>query len=323
MLLFVSLLLTHNHIVFSNLNNKFKRKNITDIDLFSDFQNYLQKYEIGMKLMSNGFFGKILWVDLSKGSFNEESLPEEIYRHYLGGYGLAAKLIYDNMPAKVDPLGREAIMGFFPGLLTGTVAPLSGRYMVAGKSPLTGTWGDANSGGFFGPEIKKCGYDGILLRGIANSPKYIAIIDGEKQIIDATEIWGLDAIETENILIEKHVKSHVACIGQSSEKLSLISGVVNDKGRMAARSGLGAVMGSKKLKALVLRGNNKISLYNKDTLLKHTRDYNDKINTASGGITGLFRTYGTTGLNVYSGSSGDTPIKNWGGNPNDDFPTES
>ena len=127
--------------------------------------------------MVNEFFGKILWIDLSEGSFKEETLPEEIYRQYLGGYGLAAKLIYDNMPAKADPLGTEAIMGFFPGLLTGTVAPLSGRYMIAGKSPLTGTWGDANSGGFFGPEIKKCGYDGVLIKGIAATPKYITIIN--------------------------------------------------------------------------------------------------------------------------------------------------
>ena len=274
-----------------------------------------------MKLMSNGFCGKILWIDLSKGSISEESLPEETYRHYLGGYGLGAKLIYENMPAKADPLGPDAILGFFPGLLTGTVAPLSGRYMVAGKSPLTGTWGDTNSGGFFGPEIKKCGFDGILIKGIANSPQYISIIDEEKQILDASDVWGLDAIETENFLKEKHKNSQVACIGQSSEKLSLISGIVNDKGRIAARSGLGAVMGSKKLKALVLKGNKKISLYDKDSLLKHTKDYNERINSASG-LVSIFKTYGTTAGNTFSGSSGDMPIKNWGGNSIENFPTE-
>lgn len=272
--------------------------------------------------MSNGYQGKILWVDLSDGSFKEESLPEEIYRQYLGGFGLAVKLIYDNMPAKVNPLGVEAILGFFPGLLTGTVAPLSGRYMIAGKSPLTGTWGDANSGGYYGPEIKKCGFDGILIKGIANTPKYITIIDDEKQINDASDVWGLDAIETERVLKEKHIKSRVACIGQSSEKLSLISGVVNDKGRIAARSGLGAVMGSKKLKALVLKGNKKIALYDKETLLKHTKDYNEKINAAKGGLIPIYQKYGTTAGNVFLGNSGDTPIKNWGGNSNENFPTE-
>ncbi|KKN54069.1 hypothetical protein LCGC14_0596090 [marine sediment metagenome] len=269
-----------------------------------------------------GYKGKVLWVDLTEGTFKEEFLPDEIYRQYLGGYGLAAKLIYDNMLPRVNPLGYDAILGFFPGLLTGTVAPLSGRYMIAGKSPLTGTWGDANSGGYYGPEIKKCGYDGILIKGKADSPKYITIIDGEKQIVDASDVWGLDAIETEKLLKEKHAKSQVACIGQASEKISLISGIVNDKGRIAARSGLGALMGSKKLKALVLKGNEKIVLHDKETLLKHTKDYNEKISATKGGITNLFKTYGTTLGNVFSGSSGDMPIKNWGGNSNEDFPTE-
>ncbi|MBA7647106.1 hypothetical protein ES703_54876 [subsurface metagenome] len=275
-----------------------------------------------MRFMVNEFFCKILWINLSEESIKEEALPEEIYRQYPGGYGLAAKLIYDNMPAKADPLGSEAILGFFPGLLTGTVAPLSGRYMIAGKSPLTGTWGDANSGGFFGPEIKKCGYDGILIQGIAATPKYITIIDDEVKILDASEVWGLDTVETEDKLKEKHGKAQVACIGQSSEKLSLISGIVTDKGRIAARSGFGAVMGSKKLKAIVLKGNRKISLSDEDSLRNHTKDYNNKIAAASGGIVTIFKTYGTTAGNVFSGSSGDTPIKNWAGNSKEDFPTE-
>jgi len=271
--------------------------------------------------MVNEFFGKILWINLSEESIKEEVLDEEIYRHYLGGYGLAAKLIYENMPVNADPLGPDAILGFFPGLLTGTVAPFSGRYMIAGKSPLTGTWGDANSGGFFGPEIKRCGYDAILIKGIATAPKYITIIDGEVKIIDASEIWGLDAIETEDKLKEKHGTVHVACIGHSSEKLSLISGIVNDKGRIAARSGFGATMGSKKLKAIVLKGNKKISLSDEEALNRHTRDYNNKVAEAKG-IVSIFKTYGTTAGNVFSGSSGDTPVKNWGGSSIEDFPTD-
>ena len=134
--------------------------------------------------MSVGCFGKVLWVDLSSDTFKEEIIPEKTIRQYYGGFGLACKLIYENMPAKADPLGPDAILGFFPGLLTGTAAPFSGRYMVGGKSPLCGTWGDANSGGTFGPQIKRCGYDGILFKGIASSPKYVAIIDGKKEIND-------------------------------------------------------------------------------------------------------------------------------------------
>ena len=182
------------------------------------------------------------------------------------------------MSPKADALGPESIFGFFPGLLTGTIAPLTGRFMVAGKSPLTGTWGDSNCGGYFGPEIKKCGYDAILIKGTAKTPKYIAIMNDEKQILDASELWGLDAVETEDKLSEKYGKVQVASIGQSGEKLSLISGIVNDRGRIAGRSGFGAVMGSKKLKAVVLQGNNTISLANKDALINLTKEYNVGIN---------------------------------------------
>ena len=137
--------------------------------------------------MPYGIMGKILWIDLSAEKFEEVELAVEIYRNYLGGYGLATKLIYENMPANVDPLSPDSVIGFFPGLLTGTTAPLTGRFMVAGKSPLTGTWGDSNCGGYFGPEIKKCGFDAILVKGASNTPRMVELIDGEKAIIDASE----------------------------------------------------------------------------------------------------------------------------------------
>ena len=272
--------------------------------------------------MPNGYMGKILWVNLSDGTFKEEELPEDIYRQYLGGYGLATKLIYENMHAKADPLGPDAIFGFFPGLLTGTVAPLSGRFMVAGKSPLTGGWGDSNCGGYFGPEIKKCGYDAILIKGKSDSPKYITIIDDQKQILDASDLWGLDCVQTEEKLEEKHGKIQVTSIGQSGEKLSLISGIVNDKARIAGRSGFGAVMGSKKLKAIVLRGSKKIELADKDAILNATKEYNEGIKAASAGAIQAWKTLGTTFGNVISAQIGDTPIKNWGGTVAEDFPME-
>lgn len=272
--------------------------------------------------MTKGFMGKILWVNLSDGTFKDEDLPEEIYRQYYGGYGLATKLIYERMKPKVDALGSESIFGFFPGLLCGTLAPLTGRYMVAGKSPLTGTWGDSNSGGFFGPEIKKCGYDGILIKGMAKAPKYIAIIDGKKEILDAADIWGLDAVETENKLMKKHGNVRVACIGQSGTKLSLISGIVNDKGRIAGRSGLGAVMGSKKLKALVLKGNIKIEVVDNDALVKITKEYNEGIQAAKVGSTFLWKSLGTPWMNDVVAKTGDAPIKNWSGTSAQDFPAE-
>jgi len=271
--------------------------------------------------LSNGFFGKILWVDLTNETFKEEKLSEQIYRQYIGGFGLAAKLIYENMPPKTDALSPESVFGFFPGLLTGTVAPLTGRFMVAGKSPLTKTWGDSNCGGYFGPEIKKCGYDAILIKGMAESPKYIAIIEDDKQILDGSDLWGLDAVQTEDKLKDKYGRVQIASIGQSGEKLSLISGIVNDKARLAGRSGFGAIMGSKKLKAIVLKGTRKIKVADNNALIQHTKEYNERINNATvGGIEG-YRTLGTTMGNEILFQIGDTPCKNWGGTK-EDFPPE-
>ncbi|MFX1571766.1 MAG: aldehyde ferredoxin oxidoreductase family protein [Promethearchaeota archaeon] len=294
--------------------------------------------------MGTGFFGKVLWVNLTEGTFKEESIPELIYHQYLGGYGLAVKLIYENMPAKIDPLSSESIIGFFPGLLTGTAAPFSGRYMVAGKSPLTGTWGDSNSGGTFGPEIKKCGYDAILIIGAASKPKYISLIGEDKEISDATDIWGIDVIEAEEKLKKKHGKFiKTAAIGIAGEKLSRISGIANDKGRIAARSGLGAIMGSKKLKMLVLKGNHKISINDKNKFINLVKKYNKKgtakepgkfksrllkiipkqaktmrrfrigmISTASL-LRDIYHTLGTSVGNTLMAEIGDSPIKNWNG----------
>ncbi len=274
-------------------------------------------------MTKNGYFGKILWINLSDDTFREEELSEDYYHQYLGGYGLATKLLYENMPAKTDPLGSESIFGFFPGLLTGTVAPLTGRFMVAGKSPLTGTWGDSNCGGFFGPEIKKCGYDAILIKGKASSSKYVTVIGGIMQFNDASDLWGLDVVQTEEKLIEKHGRVQVACIGQAGEKFSLISGIVTDKARIAGRSGFGATMGSKKLKAIVLKGDKKIPIANKELLSKHTKEYNQRIQESTSGIIQLFKTFGTTAGNTMMIQMGDTPIKNWGGTPKEDFPAEN
>ncbi|MFW9874937.1 MAG: aldehyde ferredoxin oxidoreductase family protein [Candidatus Thorarchaeota archaeon] len=298
-----------------------------------------------------GFFGKILWVNLTEESIKEELIPKEIYRQYLGGYGLAVKLIYEHQPANIDPLSHESIFGFFPGLLTGTAAPFSGRYMVAGKSPLTSTWGDANSGGTFGPEIKRCGYDAILFKGASNTPKYLSIINEKTEILDASEIWGLDIFETEAKLKEMHGKFiKVSGIGLAGENLSKIAGISNDKGRIAARSGIGAIMGSKKLKAVALRGNKNVSFHNKEKFLELVRKYNQggtqkepnklirsilknvpnfakTIRRFRVGFTGppkmireIYKNFGTSVGNTISAETNDSPIKNWSGIGMYDFP---
>jgi len=187
--------------------------------------------------------------------------------------GLAAHVLFHRIPAKADPLGPDNVLGFVSGLLTGTGSLFTGRWMVTGKSPLTNGWGEANCGGNFSPAIKRCGVDGIFFKGISPEPVYLYVDDKTAELRDAADIWGKDAVETESILIDSSESrnTRVACIGQAGEKLSLISGVSTDKGRMAARSGLGAVMGSKKLKALVLAGTQRIHAHNPNEIKQLSR----------------------------------------------------
>jgi len=303
--------------------------------------------------MAYGYFGKVLWIDLTKERYEEETISDKILKQFIGGYGLGCRLVYENSLAKLDPLDPNSILGFFPGLLTSTAAPYSGRYMTVGKSPLTATWGDANSGGSFGPAIKKCGYDGILIKGASDTPKFITIINGIIEINDATPFWGLDIIEVEDKIKKIYGNSvKVAGIGLAGEKLSRISGIVNDKGRIAARSGLGALMGSKKLKMLVLKGDHKVPIHKREVFLNLVKDYYRRskvkglspikksiLSEAFGmvktlrrlriGMFGppnlmrtLYNTFGTSIANTISAEIGDSPIKNWAGIGMYDFPYE-
>lgn len=233
-----------------------------------------------------GVQGKILVVDLISHQYKIEELPEEIYRRYLGGYGLGAYYIYKHIPPGCDPLGPDNILGFTPGLLTGSGAGFSGRFSVCAKSPLTGKgmrangeysnggWGNANAGGTFGPAIKRAGFDAIFFKGQSKNPVYLLITQEGISLEDASFLWGKDTVEAEEELISKHgQRACVASIGPAGENLSLISGVVNDRGRIAARSGLGAVMGSKKLKAICLTANHKIEYADRKKLQELNKNY--------------------------------------------------
>jgi aldehyde:ferredoxin oxidoreductase len=262
------------------------------------------------------FNGKVLNVNLSTGEIRAEQVPEEMYRKYLGGYGLGARFLLDRVPPGADPLGPENMLGMFPGLLTGT--PLFGqRYQVVTKSPLTGGWGDANCGGNTGPFMKHAGWDGLMVFGQSDKPVYILIQDDKVSIEDASDLWGVDAIEAEKRLQERHGKrASVADIGPAGEKLSLISGICNDHGRLAARSGVGAVMGSKKLKAVVIVPSRNIMVQNKDTLAAVKVGLQEFVKPTAD----FFRTFGTTGITAGSAHNGDSPVKNWGGVGKVDFP---
>jgi len=275
-------------------------------------------WERGHKAMAGGYLGKILFVDLSKGELKDETPQEKLYREFLGGYGLGARIIYSRQRGGVDPLGPENILGFGTGPLTGVPGFFGSRYVVMGKSPLTGTWGDANSGGEFGPYLKFAGYDAVFFGGVSPKPVYLLIEDGKAELRDASHLWGKDTHETEDLLRSQLGKEvRIACIGPAGEKLSLISCVMNDKGRAAGRSGLGAVMGSKKLKAVAVIGTKEVPLPDKERAAKVSEEYREKV---SGAFPELLKSMGTSGFTAASAHSGDSPVRNWGGVGIIDFP---
>jgi aldehyde:ferredoxin oxidoreductase len=178
--------------------------------------------------MSNGYWGKVLIIDLSNRKTSVETPPESVYRSYLGGYGLGAYYLYQRIPPGADPLGPENVLSFLPGLLTGSGAEFGGRFMVAARSPLTGAWADSNCGGNFGPALRAAGWDGLFISGQAETPVYLYLDEKTVEIRDASHLWGLDVRETEELLHkELGPDAKVACIGPAGEKLSLISGIVN------------------------------------------------------------------------------------------------
>jgi len=269
--------------------------------------------------MANGYMGKILSVDLTRGSIEEEPLDEALCRDYIGGYGIGARLLYERIPAGADPLGPDNILGLLTGPLTGTPAVIGSRFVVVAKSPKTaGGWGDANCGGFFGPHLKFAGFDGVLFSGIAPSPVYLLIDEGKAELLDAGDLWGLGVSPLEDILKERHGKDIEVCsIGPAGEKLSLTACIMNDKERAAARSGLGAVMGSKRLKAVVVKGRMKVPLYDGERLRALRREI---LKQGTGSFDDL-HAYGTAGITHDSALSGDSPVKNWGGAGPVDFPS--
>ena len=268
-----------------------------------------------------GTMGKILIVDLSKQEISEETPADDVYLAYLGGYGLGAYYLYRLQKPGADPLGPDNHLGFFPGLLTGTTGITANRYVVVGKSPKTGTWGDANSGGTFGQAMKRAGFDGVIFRGVSEKPVYLLLRDGQAELLPAGDWWGLDTNDLEDRVKEKYgKKAGLASIGPTGERMQLLSCVINDKGRAAGRSGLGAVMGSKKLKAIVAVGDAEIAMADPDGMKQAIAKHREFMKQQ--GFFGVLSQYGTSGLTAAACASGDTPIKNWGGVPHD-FPTAS
>jgi len=295
-----------------------------------------------------GYTGKILFVNLSTNEIRTESIPDVIYEKVLSGVGLGAYILYRNIPAGADPMGPDNMLGFVSGLLTGTPSVVTGRWMVVCKSPITGGWGDSNCGGTFSPAIKQCGFDGIFINGISEKPVYLYIGNKGAELRSAEHVWGKDAIEAEDILQKENwqqKKPNIAVIGTSGEKLSLIAGICNDGGRIAARSGVGAVMGSKRLKAVVLAGSKTIGCHDPQTMKVISKELSKKVSKQNipgfipgaifplmGKVMGgmkkaapmdglimgvLMKRWGTVVNNTLGAVSGDSPLKNWAGSVKD------
>lgn len=266
--------------------------------------------------MLYGYMGKFLYVNLSTGEIRIETPDESLYQDYIGGYGIGARILYNRMKVGVDPLGPENILGFLTGPFTGTPVTFAGRWTVVGKSPITGGWGDSNAGGHFAPYLKFSGYDGVFFNGISERPVYLFIDNGKAELRDAGYLWGKDCYETEDRLkadLGKDVES--VSIGPAGEKVSLISCIVTRRGAVAGRSGLGAVMGSKRLKALAVRGNQEVPLFDAEMTKKYTREQIDLMKNNKDAMETLesFHKYGTSHVAERFAHLGNTPVKNWGG----------
>ncbi|MHA2349793.1 MAG: aldehyde ferredoxin oxidoreductase C-terminal domain-containing protein [Candidatus Thorarchaeota archaeon] len=263
----------------------------------------------------HGYMGKILRINLTTSTITEEFPDDETLRKYLGGSGLATKILFEETEPGIDPLGPENKLIFMTGPLTGTNSPSTGRYSVVTKAPLTNGWGQANSAGFWGRDFKRSGFDGVIFEGIAPKPVYLLTEDGKAELVDAEEIWGKNTSETTRILREKHgPKFNVACIGIGGENLVKYAAIMNDCdeenwGRAAGRCGVGAVMGSKNLKAIASKGTLKIPIADEETYRKEAKQRFDWVNQSILKMT--LEVYGTATMVDLVNVKGGIPTRNW------------
>ena len=247
---------------------------------------------------------------MSNNTLRDEKIGEDLYRKYIGGVGLQAYYLYKETDDKTDPLGPENRLMFMVGPYTGTGIPSSGRHSIVAKSPLTGIWGEADVGGHWGLGLKGTGYDGIIVQGASDKPVYIYIDEDGAHIEDAGDIWGKDTYETDALLKQKYGNNIVVqSIGQAGERQIKIACIMTDgkDARAGGRCGLGAVMGSKKLKAVVVKGRRKPEIHNPEALRKEVVELAKYQRENRGGM----HEHGTAEGLIGNELSGDLPIKNW------------
>ena len=308
-----------------------------------------------------GTHGRILVVDLGTGSHTIETIDESVYRQFLGGYGLGAYLMWKHFPARTDPLAPEACFAICSGLLTGVRTPFSGRIQIVGKSPLTQTWADSNSGGSVASQLRAAGYDALLVKGRAAQPSVLVVRDDEVRIEPAGELWGREIPETFDTLRALYGKKSevgVSAIGPAGEAGARIASVMNDRYHAFGRQGFGAVYGSKNLKAIVVGGTGSVPIANETRFRALcdgvTKQYKSdigflmrimvwfskpkrylgwmyrlmtrlglKVEAPVPAMRQLWADRGTTAAVALSIENGDAPVKNWKGVGSKDFPLAS
>jgi aldehyde:ferredoxin oxidoreductase len=257
-----------------------------------------------------GYLGKILHLDLTHSKTYIEDLKEEWADQFIGGSGLGAKFLYEMTTERTDALGPENPLIFMTGPFTGTSVPLSGRHAVVSRSPLTGIFGESDVGGTWGATLKKAGFDGIIITGKSEKQIYLWVYDGKWEIRDASRLWGMDTYEIDPLLkSETYEKAVVSAIGQAGENQVLISSIMTDgrDGRAAGRCGMGAVMGSKNLKAVVVYGTGNIPVYNPESVRQLPKEYGQSIIKNAENM----RNYGTAGALSTFEAMGTLPLQNW------------
>jgi aldehyde:ferredoxin oxidoreductase len=217
---------------------------------------------------------KLLRINLTENTIKQEEIPPVLIEKFIGGRGLGVKYLYDELKANTEPLSEDNKLLFVTGLAHGSMAATSSRYTVVTKSPLTGTINSANSGGHFGADLKATGFNMLIIEGASKKPVYLKIDEEDVAILDAEDIWGKKVNETTDFLKNLHgTKNGIACIGPAGENLSLISAIMNEKEHAAARGGVGAVMGSKKLKAIVISGTQKAEFLNPENVEAQKKEW--------------------------------------------------
>ncbi|MBL7183535.1 MAG: aldehyde ferredoxin oxidoreductase family protein [Anaerolineae bacterium] len=254
--------------------------------------------------------GKLLWVDLDSEQWQVTEVAPDQVRHYLLGSGLAAKILLDRLQPQLDPLDPANPLLMVNGLLTGTFALTASRVSVCGRSPLTGIWCESVAGGYWGPELRFAGYDGVAFTGRAEKPVYLWIHDGQVELRPASSLWGLDSQETaQRVRDATDPKALVACVGPAAENGVLIAGVMflGNGARTAGRGGMGALMASKNLKAVAVKGSQRPEYYDREGLRSSVREDTAWIKENSVGLSEFGTAGGVPATEVF----GDLPIKNW------------